>query len=115
MRLDGIDIEEAMMRLMGNKALLLRVIKSFLHEYSLKRSSVSEMLDGRRFDELKLFLHTFKGMAANVAAQEAFALAQQAEHGCAAQDVDTVRSVLLQLDEFMSRLERSYAACSTMI
>jgi len=78
-KLHGIDIEQALSRLRGNKKLLRKLLMEFSHDYQDAATTIREAVENGNFTAALGFIHTLKGVSGNIAAQELYTALQQLE------------------------------------
>ena len=66
----GLDIQAALARLGGNEKLYLKLIGTFQHNQSSLVSGVKDALDQGDFNAARVALHTAKGSASNISADD---------------------------------------------
>ena len=66
--LPGVSVKQAMVRLGGNTALYLKLVRKFLAESRDSASKIADMLDDGRVDDAKTEAHTMKSVAGNLGA-----------------------------------------------
>ncbi|MBN1697138.1 MAG: response regulator [Spirochaetales bacterium] len=70
----GIDVEKALNRVTGNRALLEKLLIKFSEDYKDFPEQVNGLLDNNKTDDAKLVIHTFKGVSANLCADQLHAI-----------------------------------------
>ena len=64
-----LDVDDGVQRLMGNRALYLRLLAEFRQEYPAAGEEVGSMAGQGRLEEAKRLVHTVKGVAGNLGAR----------------------------------------------
>lgn len=94
---EGLDIGEALGRLGGNERLYIKLITTFYQTQSSLIQDIEEALANDDTDRARLLLHTTKGSAANISANELSDVAAQFERAILDGDVDGCQTLVLQL------------------
>ncbi len=68
--IEGINISEALLRMGGNKKLLLNLLKKFHFNYSDFCDQVNRAMDKKDFELARRLVHTLKGVSGNLGAEE---------------------------------------------
>ncbi|HEX4918326.1 MAG TPA: hypothetical protein VFV43_10545 [Limnobacter sp.] len=92
--INGVDMEEAMQRVMGNRALIFRVLQGVVLEYDTHSFRARLDIERGAFEEVRAFFHSIKGLAANVAASETFICCANGEQACIAKDSERALDAL---------------------
>ena len=103
----GIDIDEALRRLMGNQDLLLRVAQGFVQEYRDVRNQIAAELDLLQFAVVAERLDRLKGVAANISANKIYETLVLMEAQVKAQDLQGAKLSFANLELFFDRLSES--------
>jgi CheY-like chemotaxis protein/nitrogen-specific signal transduction histidine kinase len=77
--LPGFDLETALARVQGKRSLLARLLRSFAEQHQELLERCRKSLQAGDFTAAAREIHTIKGMAANLGAQELVACAQRLE------------------------------------
>nr|WP_275889005.1 PAS domain S-box protein [Desulforhopalus vacuolatus] len=77
--LNGIDIDNGLIRIGGNRKLYVRLILEFLHDYSDAVTSIRATIDKHEFEDAHRKVHTLKGVAGNLGAGDVFKAAEFVE------------------------------------
>ena len=96
-RVEGLDIGEALGRLGGNEKLYIKLITTFYQTQSTLIQDIEEALANDDTDRARLLLHTTKGSAANISANELSNVAAQFERAILDGDADSCQTLVLQL------------------
>ncbi len=78
-RLPGLDMDDALKRLGGNRKLLKKLLINFVDDYADASQQLRQALDNGDMDFIKRFAHTIKGVAGNLGAQELSGIAAELE------------------------------------
>ena len=68
----GIDVEEALKRLMGNTNLPMTVVRGLILEFQEGREQLASDLESKQFAAVAEKVHRLKGAAANISAKEIY-------------------------------------------
>jgi len=68
----GVNIEEGLQRMDGNKNLFYKILTKFSEKYKHFKEDVMRLLDKNERNELELYIHTAKGLAGSIGAKELF-------------------------------------------
>ncbi len=68
--IEGINISEALLRMGGNKKLLLNLLKKFHLNYSDFSEQVNKAIENKDFELARRLVHTLKGVSGNLGAEE---------------------------------------------
>ncbi|MBF0381824.1 MAG: PAS domain S-box protein [Magnetococcales bacterium] len=100
---DGIDWEEGLVRVGGNKILFEKLIITFIEDYGDIASKVAAEIAQGRYEEAKRLVHGVKGMAGNISAKELYKAARAYELQLAAKSVDikAIKDAAKMFDEAM--------------
>lgn len=96
-RLEGLEISEALGRLGGNQKLYLKILTTFYQTQSSLVQDVEEALANNDTDRARLLLHTTKGSAANISANDLSSAAAQFERAILDGELDDLQTLVLQL------------------
>jgi two-component system, sensor histidine kinase and response regulator len=67
-KLEGIDVNDALKRIMGNKALLRDIILDFCSSFSDAEKRIKSLIDAGDITEAEALIHNIKGAAGNIGA-----------------------------------------------
>ncbi len=79
--LPGFDVESAIRRLGGNRAMYRRILITFWEEYHQIRKPLEQAFEQQDYDYLRKAAHTVKGLAGNIGYPRLFQAAQALESG----------------------------------
>jgi PAS domain S-box-containing protein len=68
----GIDLEDGLMRMAGNKIAFKKILTSFYHSYKHFLNDFERSIDANEKSEYLRMLHTLKGVAGNIGAKETY-------------------------------------------
>ena len=102
--LPGIDIASALERIGGNKALLVRLLRSFSDEYKRAASEIREALEKNDLQSARELAHSIKGVAGNLSATDLYAAASQLEATIRGNDTDSLQSVVGYFENALNRV-----------
>lgn len=108
----GIDMADAMNRVMGDRALLNSVLEQFAERFDGMGSTLRRMIAAGDSPAAMRKLHEFRGAAGNVAAREAMDLATQLEERFRA---DPTLDQMVEIDRLDSMVTRLCAAIRTTV
>lgn len=75
----GINEKNGLRRMMGNKSILIKVIKAFIIEFKEAKNTISEYRILSDKEALLYYLHSLKGSAGNIAAENLYSKAVEIE------------------------------------
>jgi two-component system, sensor histidine kinase and response regulator len=104
----GIDVQSALKRVLGNRAVLIRLMSDFAKDYSNVPQQVREALSGGDVNLALRILHTAKGVAGNLAATQINETVRDLELG-----VKEAKSAAIQSG--LERLERGFRSFSSSL
>ncbi|MBF0259337.1 MAG: response regulator, partial [Desulfamplus sp.] len=112
--LPGFDLARAIKMVNGNIKLLKTILGNFTQEYHDAASKIRLLLDKKDIESLKLYIHTLKGVAGNIAATDLFDSVKRLEDAVKNQDSSQTEQsscyeALLQNLEIMLRIFLSSA------
>lgn len=84
----GIDMPEAMARLIGNRGLLIKVISGLRDEMLDDQERFESLLGTEDFKSAAALAHRYKGVAANISATELYDHLLRCEDACKSQNVE---------------------------
>jgi CheY-like chemotaxis protein/HPt (histidine-containing phosphotransfer) domain-containing protein len=70
--LRGVNVDEALKRLVNNKSLFSRLLRQFYDQYRNKLTQIIELIDSNKYDEAEKSCHMIKGVVANLGAESLF-------------------------------------------
>jgi two-component system, sensor histidine kinase and response regulator len=97
--LPGIDVKNALKRLMGNRGLFIRLVADLCREYAGVTGHVREALAREDTESARRTAHTLKGIAGNLSATEIFEVARDLETAVQQGDQTTISESLDRLDD----------------
>jgi|GEM_PF-5293072 len=100
--LDGINLTEALHRMMGNQELLARLLRTFAKRYRSAASEIKGFVANQDFTHAALLAHTVRGAAGNIGAEKLLQHAEILEHACCGQDYKTARQTVDAFEDEMS-------------
>ncbi|MEO5333119.1 MAG: PAS domain S-box protein [Magnetococcus sp. YQC-5] len=106
MALKGIDVQEALERLDGDRELLTEVLVNFARNYASTGDQLASMLATGDMERFRSMVHGFKGVSANVAANQLSSLAARIEEMAKQLDVDGCLKAVETLKNEMHALKR---------
>ncbi len=77
--LPGVDINEGVSRVGGNKKLYGKLLNDFASNYQLYAINIQKAIAEQKIEEARRLAHTLKGVSGNISANEVFSLSQQIE------------------------------------
>jgi two-component system sensor histidine kinase/response regulator len=95
----GVDIDEGLARVGGNKKLYLKLLNDFAGNYQLNAAAIRTAILEQRIEEARRSAHTLKGVSGNISAKEVFALSEQVEKALSLESPPDCSALLDQLDQ----------------
>lgn len=102
-----LDVQEALLRLNGNRQILARLLSRFMELNRNVEDAARKALDSGNRDDIVLFLHSLKGGAANLSAKR---FAEQTAHMEALAKAGGIEAVKEELPAFLDRFRELEAA-----
>lgn len=93
----GINVDEALRRLMNNETLLIRVLLRFTNDTSF--AALQKALSEGRVEDAFTAAHTLKGVAGNLSMGPVYMLSSDITEALRAGDLETARETMPQLEE----------------
>lgn len=103
----GIDVEEALKRLMGNRNLLMTVVRGLVSEFQEGRQQMVSDMDSLAFSAVADKAHRLKGVAANISAKEIYDTLALMETQAQAQDLQGAKLSFANLELLFDQLAAS--------
>jgi HPt (histidine-containing phosphotransfer) domain-containing protein len=97
--LPGIDVKSALDRLRGNRRLLKKLVEDFVTNHSHIFADIREALERGDWISAQHAVHTFKGVAGNLSATQAFSSAARLETHLQQQDAAGIAEELEKMEE----------------
>ena len=94
----GVDIDEGLARVGGNRKLYLKLLNDFAGNYQLNAAAIRTAISEQRMDEARRLAHTLKGVSGNISAKGVFALSEQVEKTLSLESISDCGALLDQLD-----------------
>jgi PAS domain S-box-containing protein len=106
--IEGVNLEEGLTRLAGNKALYLKMLHRFYHSYRDFDRQLDDTLKATGQEKLAYLIHTLKGLAGNIGAIEVerAATAMEGIMSSGEPDASAVTDLRRAMDGLMSQLAR---------
>lgn len=105
--LPGIDVSDALKRLMGNRKLLAELLTDFSQRHASSPGEIREALGRGDFDLARRIAHTVKGIAANLSASGVSAAARDLESAISRGESTLTANHLALLEEAMATVQES--------
>ena len=108
----GIDITEFLIRINYNYQLLFALLQEVEDNYSLAKEEINAALESNGIEEIesaKRLIHSIKGMAGNISANELQETAHALEKGITNQDSDKIATLLIDFEQSLDQILRSIA------
>ncbi|WP_028547977.1 response regulator [Paenibacillus sp. UNC451MF] len=102
--LPGIDLERVLQRLNGRMSILIHILNQFQLEYRHYSETLHGQLNAGQFDNVRRSIHSLKGVAGNLAADQLFELASSIEEKL------TREGESFEWDHELAALERELAS-----
>jgi len=96
--ISGVDIEEGLARVGGNKKLYLKLLNDFAGSYRVCAAAIRSAIAEQRTEEARRLAHTLKGVSGNISAKEVFALSEQVEKALSMESPPDCSALLDQLE-----------------
>ncbi|MBK1718429.1 hybrid sensor histidine kinase/response regulator [Thiocystis violacea] len=109
LKLPGIDIAEGLSRANGNAVLYLKLLRGFGPSWEDTAARVEEDLAAGRSEEGRRRVHSVKGVAGNLGAQDLYARGQVAETWIAEGEFDPYHPIWRDFAEALSRVTEGLA------
>jgi len=104
--IEGLDVAEAMQRLLNNEDLFLRVLQGYLDEYETKRPMIKASLIEGDLSQARELIHSLKGISSNLSAHEASRLCLEMEMGCKAGNLDQTQALFQVFEVVMNKIRQ---------
>ena len=78
----GLNIKDAMARLMGNKNLYLKLLDCFQKDYAQFDTQLVQLLEAGNYEEASIKVHSMKGMSGNLGAESLYEISRELEVLC---------------------------------
>jgi len=88
-----INIENALQRLVGNKELYLRLLKQFTSHNIGKKELIISAIAKNDYRKTREIVHSIKGTAGNIGAENLFNIAQELESALKQEDIEKIPSL----------------------
>jgi len=108
-KLDGIDVQSALARLGGNQKLYRKLLMKFHKNHQNDIKAIRQALDLGDIETAKRVIHTIKGVAGNIGAQEVYAAAAAFEGMTEDVTLEYVEPLLGQLEKALELVLASIA------
>jgi len=95
----GVDIDEGLARVGGNRKLYLKLLNDFAGNYRLNAAAIRTAIMEQRTEEAKRIAHTLKGVSGNISAKGVFALSEQVEKALSLESPHDYSELLDRLDQ----------------
>lgn len=104
----GLDVADGLNRVGGNKALYLKTIERFVESQTNLIEQIEAALEASKQDDAVRFMHTMKGLAGTLGAEELFSLAEleekklmegQKEYAFSPQFIEEFTTIIEELDK----------------
>ena len=105
-KLPGIDINRALIRLGGNKRLLVKLIREFRSDYSSISEEIKDALEKGTPDTALRLSHTVKGVAGNISALELSTAAADLEREISKGNLDRLTGLQHSFDSALRKRRR---------
>jgi len=109
--IDGIDIARGLETANQNHKLFLNLLHKFKDSQSPFKDEFTQALESNQWDEVKLLVHTLKGVASNIGALDVYRKAQQLESLCQFSD-KPLQEIKFSFNELHSALDKVLNALS---
>ncbi|MBU2704870.1 response regulator [Zooshikella marina] len=75
-----LNIDDAMVRLDGDHAMYCSMLELFLDDFAMVSTRLNHMVKQVQYKQALMLVHSMKGVAANISAQQLYVLAESLEH-----------------------------------
>jgi len=93
----GLDIKQGLKRMAGSKKLYKKLLLRFCEKYQCFSKEIEDICKTENFEDLKMKLHTFKGVSGNLGAMELYEVAMQMEAALEEADKEKFKKLSNQL------------------
>jgi CheY-like chemotaxis protein len=100
--LPGFNVPAALERLFQNEELFLELVRNFARTYRNAVEKISGAIAAGNFGEAELVVHTLRGSAGNLSADELFLVAGNLEKAISRQQQEQIPALIEQLAEVIS-------------
>lgn len=97
--------KELLDRYMGEKEIVKEVIGIFIDDAEKKIELLSNSIDLKDFEKIKIYSHSIKGQSYNISAKEIGDIAFEIEKATKNYDIDTIKNNLSLLKDAFTRLK----------
>ncbi len=108
--LPGINIEEGLRRLGGNKKLFKKLLKTFFTEFTSAAEEISNALNDQDIEMAHRLVHTLKGVAGSISAKDLQTAAQELDMAVKEGTLEKCDILLGNLEKALSRVLESIRA-----
>ena len=109
-KIPGIDVDEGLNRVGGNKKLYWKLLKDFAQNYRTVVTDIRQGITEGRIEEAKRIAHTVKGVSGNISARDVFSISERVEKALAAVPPADCAQLLDQLDDALRKLADAIGA-----
>lgn len=109
--LPGIDVQDGLSRLGGNRELYCRLLIKFHKNHKLTLKAIRNALADGDLKKAEILAHTIKGAAGNIGSRDVYLDADALEAEFKANDLNNVELLLMQLEQ---ELELAFTSISTL-
>jgi CheY-like chemotaxis protein/HPt (histidine-containing phosphotransfer) domain-containing protein len=100
----GVDINEGVSRVGGNRKLYLKLLNDFASNYQPYAINIRKAIAEQKIEEAKRLAHTLKGVSGNISAHEVFSLSEQIEKALIPMPPEECTQLLDQLSTALREL-----------
>lgn len=97
-----IDVEEALARLNGNKAIYVKLLKRFIEINSKLKEATENVVNTENMEDIFIFFHSLKGGFGNLSAKKLYEKTVRIEKYARNNDLASLKS---ELNEFYGQYE----------
>lgn len=105
--LPGINVEDGLLRMRGNKAAYKRVLLGFLAKQSNSAEIIEAHIQKAEWDEATHIAHSLKGSGGNIGAEKLHVDAAALEQACRDKDIERVMMLLTTLNSSLAEVVAS--------
>lgn len=105
--LPGIDVKSALKRLGNNEKLLRKILIQFRKDYENVAESIREALEKGETESAQMLVHTVKGVAGNISAQDLHENMRELEEAIQNSDTEVIGDLLFRCREDLNKVSAS--------
>lgn len=90
---DGVNLEQGLRRIGGNRQLLMKLLREFVADYQQAEQTIDEAIDALDFPLASRWLHTIQGIAGNIGAGRLQEMAEQLSQSLKTEDAAAIAAI----------------------